>query len=223
LALVRSALEDPWHRGVLAGWAIFEALGRLAPTAMTGPTSRAWFDELRLESVVATALAGAGLNQAAAAAAAGRIRTLLALPRPSNVGGQSPAERARRLVDAWLVHPDVLAFLRVNRWEGVDWFGRDEWRELLDWTLLLDAIDSTDGEDIAQTGRLIASLADTGERAGYRLDRLTELVRPAKRSVDGATARASKTPAKARAQAGTKAGSKAGAARSKPKGPSRPG
>jgi len=52
LHVVRSALEDPWHRAVLAGWAVFEALGRLAPAAMTGPTSRAWFDELRLEPVV---------------------------------------------------------------------------------------------------------------------------------------------------------------------------
>ncbi|MDQ6794724.1 MAG: alpha-amylase family glycosyl hydrolase, partial [Chloroflexota bacterium] len=62
LRVVRSALDDPWHRAILAGWAVFEALGRLAPAAMTGPTSRAWFDELRFEPVVATALGGAGLN-----------------------------------------------------------------------------------------------------------------------------------------------------------------
>ncbi|MDQ6795065.1 MAG: hypothetical protein M3067_09675, partial [Chloroflexota bacterium] len=147
------------------------------------------------------------------------IRALLAVPRPSNVGGRTPAERSRRLIDAWLAHPDVRSFLHVNRWEGVDWFGRDEWRELLDWALLLDAIDAPDTAGLAATTRLITSLADTGERAGYRLDRLSELVRPARPSVGAAKAPA-RTP---HAKAAATSPAKPGAGRSKRKGPSRPG
>jgi hypothetical protein len=190
LSAVRSAFTDRWHRAVLAGWAVLEPLGKLAPGAMTGPTSRAWFDELRLVPVVAGALREADptLDEGAAWSAAERIRVLLALPRPSNVGGKSPAERAARLVDAWLQHRDVRPFIRVNTWEGVEWFGRQEWRELLDWTLLLDAVEleaerarSADARrnELTQTSKLILELAERGEEAGYRVDRLREVTVPA--------------------------------------------
>jgi glycosidase len=176
---VRAAFADPWHRAVLAGWSILEPLGGLAPRAMVGPTSRAWFDELRLASVLAGAFRAAGLDEAAAWGATERVGLLLALPRPSNVGGRTTPERARRLVSAWLDQPDVRAFLRVNRWEGVEWFGRDEWRDLLDWALLLDAIDATvDDKALAAEAALILRLAASGEQSGYRVDTLRALVGP---------------------------------------------
>jgi glycosidase len=179
---VAAAFGDPWHRAVLAGWSIFEPLGGLAAGAMIGPTSRAWYDELRLAGVLAGTLRSAGLDEAAAWAAAERVRLLLALPRPSNIGGRSATERARRLVDAWLDHPDVRAFLGVNRWDGVEWFGRDEWRELLDWALLLDALDEDDPKQLAAASKLIVSLAAAGEASGYRVDRLRDLTSPPRRS-----------------------------------------
>ncbi|MFL5757373.1 MAG: alpha-amylase, partial [Chloroflexota bacterium] len=82
--LVAPAFADPWHRAVLAGWSIFEPLGRLARGAIVGPTSRAWYDELRLGPIVAGSLRDRGLDEAQAWAAADRIRLLLALARPSN-------------------------------------------------------------------------------------------------------------------------------------------
>ena len=187
LAPVRSAFVERWHRAVLAGWSLFEAVGRLASGSMAGPTSRAWFDELRLAPVVASALrqVDSGLDEATAWSAAERIRTLLALPRPSNVGGKTATERGRRLVEAWLVHSDVRPFIRVNTWEGVEWFGRSEWRELLDWALLLDAIDletersrspEARSTELRDTVKLILDLAAAGESAGYRVDRLKEAV-----------------------------------------------
>jgi glycosidase len=174
---VRAAFGDPWHRAVLAGWSILEPLGGLAPGAMVGPTSRAWYDELRLAGVLAGALRSAGLDEGEVWGVAQRVRLLLALPRPSNVGGRTAGDRARRLVAAWLDHPDVRAFLRVNRWEGVEWFGREEWRELLDWALLLDAVDAPDDRAIAAQAKLIVDLAATGERSGYRVDGLRDGVK----------------------------------------------
>jgi glycosidase len=196
---VGGAFVDPWHRAVLAGWSMFEPLGRLAPEAMTGPTSRAWFDELRLAPVVAGALSATALENAEAGAAAARVRALLAVPRPSNVGGRTAPERARRLVEAWLAHPDVRPLLRVNAWEGVEWFGREEWRELLDWTLLLDRIDGA-----PDAWPVVKRLLDAADAAGYRVDRLRDLVAPAKR------APAKRAPAK-RAPARPKARPKAAA------------
>jgi hypothetical protein len=162
----------------LAGWSILEPLGGLAAGAMVGPTSRAWYDELRLAGVLAGALRSAGLDESESWGVAERIRLLLALPRPSNVGGRTAGDRTRRLVAAWLDHPDVRAFLRVNRWEGIEWFGREEWRELLDWALLLDAVDVADDKAIAAEAKLIVDLAATGELSGYRVDALRDGVKP---------------------------------------------
>ena len=189
-AATDAAFADPWHRAVLAGWSVFEPLGKLAAAAMTGPTSRAWFDELRLGPVVAAGLRAAGLDEATAGTAAAHVRALLALPRPSNVGGRTGPERARRLVAAWLAHADVRGLLRVNAWEDVEWFGREEWRELLDWALLLDRIDgASDGLPV------VKRLLEAGDAADYRVDRLRELLAPAPRRARAAAAPRAKAAA----------------------------
>ena len=174
LPSVASAFADPWHRAVLAGWSVLEPLGRLAPESIAGATSRAWFDELRLAGVVAAALRDAGLDEGAAWRASERIRVLLALPRPSNVRGRSANERLAGLATSWLDHPDVRAFLHVNAWEGVEWFGREAWRELLDWALLLDAIDGV--ADIATSAAVVSDLVSLGEESGYRVAAVRALV-----------------------------------------------
>jgi glycosidase len=175
LAPVRAAFADPWHRAVLEAWSVLEPLGRLAIGTMAGPTSRALFDELRLGPVLAAGLRERDLDEAAAWQVVERLRVLLALPRPSNVGGRSAADRARRLVQAWFAHPDVRGFLGVNTWEGIEWFGREAWRDLLDWTLLLDAVD---GKPVRSSRAVVDRLLEAGEASGYRVDRLLAQVDP---------------------------------------------
>ncbi|MDQ2964642.1 MAG: hypothetical protein M3R57_02200, partial [Chloroflexota bacterium] len=103
-------------------------------------------------------------------------------------------DRARRLVEAWLAHADVRAALRLNAWEGVEWFGREEWRELLDWALLLDRIDGA-GDGLPVVRRLL----EAGDAAGYRVDKLREVLalprRGTKPAAKTATKRATKSAA----------------------------
>ena len=71
--------------------------------------------------------------------AAERVHTLLDLPLPSMLGG--PARTLPlRLVDAWLSHPAVRPFIRVNAWDGAEWFHRESWDELLAWVERLEWI-----------------------------------------------------------------------------------
>jgi len=177
LNAVRAALDDEWHLAVLDAWSVLESLGRLAPSGLTGETSRAWLDELRLAPVVAAALRDRGLDEGAAWSAVEQVRVLLTLPRPSNAGGRTHAQRAARLAGAWLDGVPTRAFLRVNSWEGAEWFDRDAWRELADWALLLDAVDMAarrpagDGKSRARslkpTAELLAGLVAAADRAGY--------------------------------------------------------
>jgi glycosidase len=196
LSAVAAAFTDPWHRAVLAAWAVLEPLGGLASGAMVGPTSRAWFDELRLGPALARALRDRGLDEAQAWAAAERVRLLLAIARPTNVGGRTAPERARRLTEAWLDGEDTRAFLRVNTWEGVDWFARDAWRELLDWVLLLDLLDA-DGAAATSSSTVVGRLVEAGEASGFRVDRLRASLAPA-RSASRATSATAPAPRRPR-------------------------
>jgi glycosidase len=192
--------RDRREIAILAGWALLEPMGALAAGAMVGPTSRAWFDELRLEPVVAGLLRGAGLSEEGAWGASEAIRGLLALPRASNVGG--PAKRrAGRLVEAWLAHPDARPSIRVNRWEGVEWFGADEFERLVARAADLDAIEALAPDPAeklktalgaapaaaalrrAAAARAVSvELLAAGQASGYRTDALRSAVTPGGRA-----------------------------------------
>jgi hypothetical protein len=168
------AIEDPSQAAALLVWTLLSPLGSLPEGALVGPTSRAWYEELRLAPVVADALRGRGLDEGAAWWAAERVRTLLDLPLPSTVGGAA-GSLPLRLVDAWLAHPAVRPFIRVNAWDGVEWFHRESWDELLAWMARLERILVPSGRPGARpAGRsaLERKLANAAETAGYRVDLL---------------------------------------------------
>ncbi|HVL54215.1 MAG TPA: alpha-amylase family glycosyl hydrolase, partial [Vitreimonas sp.] len=198
---------DSWRRALVHGWSLLEPLGALAPKAMVGPTSRAWFDELRLAPVVAAGLRSDDVDEAGAWAAVARVHMLLAFARPSNVKGRSAAERARRAALAWLDDPDTRAFLRVNRWQDEEWLDGDAWRELVACASLLDGIDAAaTSRRASTTGRLpFDHLAGVAEAAGYRVAAVRDSLRgfsqpPPDRPAR--TARAGSGPGRPR-QAGT--------------------
>ena len=175
---VISAVEDPSQEAALRLWTLLAPLGSLPTGAPVGPTSRAWYEELRLAPVVADGLRGRGLDEAGAWWAAERVRTLLDLPLPSTLGGPATTLPAR-LVGAWLAHPAVRAFLRINTWDGVDWFHGESWEELLAWMDRLERI-LTPPEQRArrpvELSVLERRLLDAAEASGYRVDRLREAV-----------------------------------------------
>jgi glycosidase len=172
---VAANIDDPSQAAALRAWALLAPLGALAAGSPIGATSRAWFEELRLGPAVAATLSGEGMAGEDAGAAPERVRMLLDLPLPSSLGGPL-ATLDRRLVDAWLEHPVVRAFLGVNTWDEVEWFGREPFVELLDWVDRLEgalapapAPRMPDG-----AGALHRRLADAAEASGYRVGALRE-------------------------------------------------
>ena len=71
------------------------------------------------------------------------------------------------------------AFLRINTWDGVDWFHGESWEELLAWMDRLERI-LTPPEQRArrpvELSVLERRLLDAAEASGYRVDRLREAV-----------------------------------------------
>jgi hypothetical protein len=176
-----AAIGDPSQEAALRLWTLLAPLGTLPGGAMVGPTNRAWYEELRLAPVLVDSLRERGLDEAAAWWAAERVRLLLDLPVPSWLEG-APGAVAARLVDAWLHHPVVRPFLRVNRWEGVDFFHGESLAELLDWTDRLEAVmapaGSTDAIGATGPGEVRAAIEAAVVASGFRVDRLCEALAP---------------------------------------------
>jgi glycosidase len=169
-------IEDPSQEAALRLWALLSPLGSLATGAPVGATSRAWYEELRLAPVVADGLRGQGLDEAGAWWAAERVRTLLDLPLPATVGGRGSSV-ALRLVDAWLSHPAVRPFIRVNAYEGVEWFHRESFDELLAWMDRLERISGeapVNAKSSARPSATARRLAAAAEASGYRVDHLRD-------------------------------------------------
>jgi hypothetical protein len=165
-------------------WTLLAPLGTLPEGAMVGPTARAWYEELRLAPVVADALRSRGLDEAAAWWAAERVRLLLDLPLPSTLEG-TPESVAASAVDAWLFHPVARPFLRVNRWDGQDWFHGESLAELLTWVDRLEAILAPAGATaeasvrrLAQASAVRALIEAAVAASGYRVDRLRDALAP---------------------------------------------
>ena len=176
-----AGIGDPSQEAALRLWTLLAPLGTLPGNTMVGPTNQAWYEELRLAPVLVDSLRERGLDEAAAWWAAERVRLLLDLPVPSWLDG-APRAVAADLVGAWLQHPVVRPFLRVNRWEGVDFFHGESLVELLDWTDRLEAvtapIDPTDAVRTAAPGEVRALIEAAGAASGDRVDRLREALAP---------------------------------------------
>ncbi len=173
---VAAAIEDPSQAAALRVWTLLAPLGSLPKGATVGPTSRAWFDELRLAPAVADGLRLRGLDEAAAWWASERVRLLLDLPVPSAIHGV--VERVPlRLVDAWLGHPVARPFLRVNEWEGVAWFHAESLAELLAWAARLEALAAAPPRPgTADPDAVLAAVARAAAIAEFRVDRLRDLL-----------------------------------------------
>jgi glycosidase len=189
---VTATIDDPAEAVALRVWALLSPIGSLAPGAPIGPTSLAWFDELRFAPVVAGAFRAEGIDEAGAWRAIERIRLLLDLPLPSGITAGDDA-RPRQLVDAWLDHPVVRAFIRVNAWDGVEWFHRESFEELLAWADRLERVEvaapsprpgtkpstAPNRPPTTPASELTRRLAEAADASGYRVDGLREALGPA--------------------------------------------
>ena len=163
-------------RSTLLVWAATASIGALAPGAPVAPTSRAWYEELRLAPVIARALRDRGLDEGAAWAVAERVRTLVDLPVPATIGGPARTAAAR-LLEAWLGHPDVRRSIRVNTFEGSEWFHQESFDGLVDWMERLDRVlTPRDARGRAPVTRdaIGRALREAAAASGYRVDRLRD-------------------------------------------------
>jgi len=176
-----AGLADEWAWVAIAGRLVAQAIGSVAGSDV-GPDGG--FEELQLGSVVAGVFRDLGLDEGSAWRMVSLIRMLGRLPLAGTVLGMPVAEQAPALVDAFVADESVRPYIRVNIWQGVTWFNRESFEQVLWWLLALDAL-SVAGADsgtvaksrLPQAERLIDRLSRAATKADYQLDMLADAAR----------------------------------------------
>ncbi len=172
-----AGLADEWTWVALTGRLVTRALSAVAEPGLDGGTA---IEELQLGGVIAGVFRELGLDDGAAWRLVALIRTLRSLPQAASVAGLPAAERAPALVRALIADEGVRPYIRVNVWEGVSWFNRESFDQILWWIFALDALDVTEtartaastARRLAAAERLTATLTRAAASAGYQLDKL---------------------------------------------------
>ncbi|HJX67209.1 MAG TPA: alpha-amylase family glycosyl hydrolase [Candidatus Limnocylindrales bacterium] len=178
-----AGLMDEWAWVAIVGRLISEAIASAAGTESARGSS---LDELKLGPAIAGVFSDLGLDEGAAWGLVALMRVFGRLPLPSSVSELPAADRARTLIRTLVTDEAVRAYLRVNIWEGVNWFNRESFGQALWWMFALDALQAaaTPGLSktrlatrLAQSKRLTSVVARAGEVAEYQLDRLEDAAR----------------------------------------------
>jgi hypothetical protein len=167
---------DRRDRATLLAWLTLSRIGALAPGSDESATTIAWYDELRLPAALVAGLHDTGFDEGDAWAITDRVRVLLALPRPSTIGGAARSADARLMAN-WLRSEPVRTAIGVNTWEGVEYVDRGRFDVFLEWAVRLDTVDSEDPAVAAASAATARRLSAAANAAGYRVDRLLAQLR----------------------------------------------
>jgi glycosidase len=175
---VNAGLVDEWAWMAIAGRLVARSL---AAAAGGGSTADGSIEDLGLGPVIADVFRQLGADEGGAWRMVSLIRMLGHLPIPGSVADLPAAERAPALVKALIADETVRPFIRVNVWEGVAWFNRESFEQMLWWMAALEALagleDATAKAGTAKARlssaeKLTTALAAAATAAGYQLDKL---------------------------------------------------
>jgi glycosidase len=183
-----AGLADDWTWVALIGRLVSRAISTIVEPG--GGTGEA-IDELQLGPVIAGIFRDLGLDEGGAWRLVALIRMLRHLPVPSSVAGLAAVERAPAIVRALTADESVRPYIRVNVWEGVSWFNRESFGQVLWWMVALDVLDAAErGGGVASPGaparkkpaaRAAGSAAARGSAAGKSV--VTDRLRAAERLI----------------------------------------
>ena len=171
--------DSPAVWGPLFLWLFTHKLGKVLEPEAYGELSRTWMDEWLLGKITAGALQRMGLEENAAWRAVAVARLLIGCQDWSRETGPKKG-RASRLLNTWLQDSEVQRFLGVNRYQGILWFNKEAFDELLWWLFALAAIDATQAgeedapEQIVASYDLVQKLRSAEKNSGYQVEKLLE-------------------------------------------------
>jgi glycosidase len=164
------------------GWHFVHKLGKVFDDTDYADLSRGWIDEWLLGRILSRAIQNMGIDYATAERAVGLIKLLTSNQRwfefkvPQPVNRMAFAALSRLLRDS-----EVQQFIGVNRYQGVLWFNKEAYEQLIGWLTLPAAVDSiislSDEKAVAQVEERLAvvrKLLAASEASEYQVEKLLD-------------------------------------------------
>jgi len=118
-------------------------LGKVLSITRFPEQSRSWIDEWLLGRQIADALRGLGSSEDRINRQVDLIRVLTSHQewhKNVNLLSEANREDLRKVIADWLKDVDVQKVIQVHRYEGILWFNKEAFQELLWWMFLLAAV-----------------------------------------------------------------------------------
>jgi hypothetical protein len=165
-------LQDDVDWGTAVGWLFAHALGRVADEQDAAGQSRAWLDEWLLGASIGRALQDLGADEGRAARGVAVVK--IATEHQNWLGNATTLPQ--KTLTIMLGDEDVRRYIGVNRYQGVLYFSKERFEELLWWLMLAATVKTSDGgEQLAQGREVLARLTQAAAASGYQLEKLLAL------------------------------------------------
>jgi glycosidase len=167
--------------GSLLSWWCVHSLGKIVSEASFEEQSRSWIDEWLLGKVIVRTLQDLGLDESAAWQAVAVVKLLTSHQHWFAAEAPDARSRAYQILEALLKDDEVQQFLQVNRYQGVLWFNKEAFEQLLWWLLLAAVVEiSADplrpaterAEQILACYSIVEQLRQAEEQSGYQVEEL---------------------------------------------------
>lgn len=164
------------------GWHFVHHLGKVVDAEDYVDLSRGWIDEWLLGRILARAVQDMGVDSAMAERAVGLIKLLTANQRWFEFKAPQPPKRlAFAALSRLLRDSEVQQFIGVNRHQGVLWFNKEAYEQLIGWLTLPAAVDSvvnlSDEQALIQVEERVAvvkKLLAAADESEYQVEKLLD-------------------------------------------------
>jgi glycosidase len=180
ISSLRSGTSLTWS--VLLSSLVVSPLGRLTGQERAVERSRNWLDEWLFAKQIAAVLGEMGADKSALARELAILRFLVG--QQDWFDPQAEAELlARRLLQTWLKDDNARRCLLVHPYEGVEWFNKEAFEELVWWNFIWltvrlrsDGVEGKQLENALRLGyRVVQSLLKAEQQSGYQVEKLLAL------------------------------------------------
>jgi glycosidase len=183
LRALADALREPQQWAALLSWVVTRRLGRLEGDDTLGERARRRFRGWQLGALLDDALGALQLPEGTGRSTATAVELMLAAERwllPCADSHDAP----RALLEALFADPVGRRFLGVNLHEGVRWFNREAYLELISGLLVAGSVRAVTEtpdkaiESVTARCRVFEELEEAAIAAGYQVDDLLDAMPP---------------------------------------------
>ncbi|MFN2265966.1 MAG: alpha-amylase family glycosyl hydrolase [Anaerolineales bacterium] len=176
--------QDKANWCVLIGWAFLQNMGSLLGSQGAAERSVSWIDEWLLGRILVSAFIDLGISEQQAWGSLTTIKILI-LHQDWYKSSSPRAKRAYKILEVMLEDEFVQNFLQINRYQGVLWFNKEKFQELLAWMMRAAMVIGIEhwGQDVEDTEvmisdcyRAIRKLQKAEKKSDYQVEMLLEVL-----------------------------------------------